>query len=619
MERYAKYTQSLASVLSSSPQEDDRLDPTGANTVDCVYPTHTNCRHKLVRLHRLPLIALLFFFSMLLLALLLAPVYSAYAESEPPPAKTKVLFLPFTINVPGSYAYLESGLSSVLSSRLASRAGIQPIGEQGSGEQLLNLLNQGQLSAFRTMLNKTKADFLVLGSLDRQENIFVLTSYVFGKSSAAGPVSFEEQLATIDQAMDAVDNMSWSISEKIFNRPRPKKGTALSDAGDGVAAFQTIHPERAYREGLMRNAALGFGVNGQFELVTSHRSRRIEQSIQDFNGADIDGDGRTELVLLTNTQLLLYRFAQNTFTHLGTIPLSSHLRLHSVTFADMNSDGRQEIYVSGNSGSRPSSMVVFWDGDTAKIHRNIPYYLRAVALPGEPPVLYGQAGNVNLPTDGPIYELRPDSEGTFTRIKEIVLPSGVQVYDFIMADITGDGARETILITPGNRLQVLNDAGSVMWTSSSQFGAGRNFFGTLTSNEEQAIKVPTYIKSRIIAADMDRDGILDVIVGRNQAEHVRFMPRLRYFEGGSIMALSWKTNMLTPLWETEQRPEYMINYQVIAADLTDGQQQQDFFLLFGAAQTSFPFAFWQADAATINSYRLRLAAKNEQTPTIKNQ
>ncbi len=537
--------------------------------------------------------------------------YSHANEEAPLPQGSKVLFMPFTVNIPGSYAYLENGLSSVLSSRLATRAKIQPIAGKSTGKQLANLLQRGQYSAFGKLLAKTNADYLIFGSLDRKDTLFTLTSYVFQKSSGRGPVQFEESLASINQAMDAVDNMSWQISGQIFNHPKPVKGKSTPAATDGVAAFHTAHPDRTYREGLLHNTMVGLGIGGQFELVSSHRSKRIHEDVKDINAVDIDGDGVTEILMLTDSQLQLYRFEKNTFHTIGSIPLDSHLRLHSVTFADMDNNGIQELYISGNSGNRPSSSIITWQGRKAKVIQDkIPYYLRAVSLPGQPPILYGQTGTPTLPSDGAIYELQRNSQGAFTRVKKVTLPKGVQVYDFTVADITGDKNKETILITPGNQLQVLNKDGSMMWTSSTQFGAGRNFFGTLSSNEERSITVPTYIKSRLVITDMDGDGINDVLVGRNQAEHVRFMPRLRYFDGGSIMALTWKTNMLTPLWETQKRPDYIINYQIAAAG-KQSQKQKDFLLLFSEAETSYPFAFWQTNSATINSYRLRLKADDQ--------
>ena len=543
-----------------------------------------------------------------LIAMMLC-TYSNANEKPPTPKGSKVLFMPFSVNVPGSYAYLENGLSSVLSSRLATRAKIQPIAGKSTGKQLADLLQSGQYSAFGKLLTKTNADYLIFGALDRQDTLFTLTSYVFQKAPGRGPVKFEESLASINQAMDAVDNMSWKISGQIFNNPKPVEGKA-PDATDGVAAFHTAHPDRSYREGLLHNTMVGLGLGEQFELVTSHRSKRIHEDVKDINAVDIDGDGITEILLLTDSQLQLYRFEKNTFHTIGNIPLDRHLRLHSVTFADMDNNGIQELYISGNNGNRPSSAIVTWQGRKARVvQRNIPYYLRAVSLPGQSPILYGQTGTPTLPSDGAIYELQRNSQGVFTQVKKISLPKGVQVYDFAVADITGDNTKETVLITPGNRLQVLNEAGSVMWTSNEQFGAGRNFFGTLSSNEKRSITVPTYIKSRIIIADMDKDGINDVLVGRNQAEHVRFMPRLRYFDGGSIMALTWKTNILTPLWETQKRPDYVINYQIAAAGKLP-QDQNDFLLFFSEAETSYPFAFWQTNSATLNSYRLRLKADN---------
>ncbi len=517
--------------------------------------------------------------------------------------KTRVLFLPFDINTSSSHQYLADGLSSVLSGRLAARANISPVSAQKDGQQLLRLLANGQYATFNKLLKQSQAEYLILGSLDPLGKNYALTSYVFNKKGNA-PLKFEQQLIDINSAMIAVDNLSWDISGKVFNKPKPVQSISPQDS-DGVAAFHTAHPDRSYKEGKLGSSVLGLGIGGKYELVTSRRSRKMYEDIKDMNSVDIDGDGIEEILILTNTQLITYQFIQDGFQKLSTIDLDSHLRMHSVTYGDFDKDGIQELFISGNNGNQPSSAIIKWTGQKGHIvKQGIDYYLQAVSLPGEEPILYGQVGNINIPQGGSIFELKLSKSNDLTRIKKIVLPSGIEIYDFVIADISGDGNKETIAITNNNRLQVLNQEGSVLWNSSSQFGAGRNFFGTLSSNEERAIRVPAYIKSRLVVKDMDMDGIKDILIGRNKADHVRFMPRLRYFDGSSIMALKWENTELVPLWETGRLPGYVVNYQIVQNN-TENKDNQ-FTLLFTEAESSYSFAFWQRDSATLNSYTLKV-------------
>lgn len=527
-----------------------------------------------------------------------------------------MVFLPFTVNVPGPYAYLENGLSSILASRLAARAGIQPVSEGKTGRQLASLIEKGQLAAFNRMLAAENADYLVIGSLDKTTDGYLLTSFVFQATPGKSPMQFKEPLAEIDGAMQAVDNLSWTISDKVFSKPKKSSKGNGTRAKDGTAAFHTTHPERSYKEGLFRGHELALGAGGMFELVSSRRSKQIFSDIMDMNVADIDGDGSKEILLLTNSALFIYAFTNDTFRKTATIDLDKYLRLHSITYGDFDDNGIPELFISGNNGNLPSSSILTLQGKRLKvIQKNIPYYLHAVSPPGEKPVLYGQVGGVSVPHGGAVYELQRQTNGKFTRVKFIELPKGVSVYDFVQTDITGNGEKETIAITLNNRLQVLDAANKAIWTSSDRFGAGRNFFGTLSSNEERTIRMPAYIKSRIVIEDIDLDGKNDIVVGRNQAKTVPFMPRLRYFDGSSIMALSWKANKLKPLWETKATPGYTVNYQIFKTD--ESSPETNLQLIACEAGTSYPFAFWKSSSAVINSLLISLNSKDSQPDNKK--
>jgi len=185
--------------------------------------------------------------------------------------------------------------------------------------------------------------------------------------------------------------------------------------------------------------------------------------------------------------------------------------------------------------------------------------------------------------------------------KQLALPKGFNLYDFTQADITGDGTRETIAINKYNQLQVFSAAGAPLWTSSELYGASNNFFGTLSS-VSKTDQETEYIKTRIVIQDLDLDGVNDILIGKNRLETVKFMPNLRYFDGSTMAGLKWVKGALTTLWETKKIPGYVVNYQMLAPQKGSRQFQ----LLFAEGETSYPFVFWQAPSAFMNSYTLQV-------------
>ncbi len=532
------------------------------------------------------------------------PVFAAEAANpEQPISKKKVLFIPFHIEIPGSYAYLQNGLTSVLSSRVASRADIIALSQNAATRQMAQYLRNGRYGAFGKLLHKSKADYLVIGSLSPKKEHFQLVTYVFFNSGQP-PKVFVSPMDSLDEAMQTVDKLAWDISGDIFGKAQPSQVPKASQQSDGMTAFQTAHPERAYKEGIFKGTEHSLETGNLFELVTTRRSRKIQAEVMDINSGDLDGDGQDEIILLTNSELLIYRYSNERFQQVTTIDLVNYLRMHAVTLGDFNNNNILEMYISGNNRDNPSSMVIEWDGkNTSFLHKDISYYLRAFTIPGAPSVLAGQVAPAEGPSGGSIYTFRLDDTNRLIRQQILNIPTGLNIYDFSWADLNGDGTRELITINRKNKLQVYNHSGALAWTSSDTYGASKNFFGTLITNSQKN-KLPTFLSTRIIVRDLDQDGNHDIIVGRNRVDTVTFMPRLRYFEGSSIAALKWEENALTPLWETQKIAGYTVNSQIINS--VSQQPDNQFELLFAEGNTSYPFAFWQVNSTVLHTYTIKL-------------
>jgi len=520
------------------------------------------------------------------------------------PAKRQVIFLPFDVEISGSYAYLRTGLSTTLASRLATRANIAAVAQGDASEQMAGALKSGEYGIFSQRLRQSGAEYLIMGSLAPKAGQFELTSYVFSQTSLQAPKKFQQSFQTVDDVMTAVDNLAWAISGAVFGKPKPE---AAAGGGSGMAAFQTAHPERAYREGLFAGTATGLEAGGPFELVSSYRSKGIPAEARDMNAGDLDGDGTPEIVLLTSSALMIYRNEEGQFRMLATAELPNHLRYHSVTLGDLNNNGQQEIYISGSNGDYPDSSALEWNGKkVTTLFEHVGWYLRTMSAPGEPIALIGQKTPVSERDGADIYEMALDGRGGVNAGNKLPLPRGINIFDFARADLDRDGVQETIVLNNSNRLQVYDASGSLRFTSSEIHGASNNFFGTLTSqnNAANSEKETVWVRTRIVIADLDMDGGNDVLVGRNRLETVSFMPNLRYFDGSSLAAYTWVNSGLTRLWETKKIPAYITNYQYAGTQRENGHYQ----VVFAEAASSYPFVFWNAPTTFLNSYTVRVNA-----------
>jgi TolB-like protein len=519
------------------------------------------------------------------------------ADEETPPGK--IVFLPFTIHTNQARQYLQDGLTDILATRLTSRTGLIAVHRTKETKKLAQLMRQGNQAEFKDILANLRADFLVLGSLDQQPAGYEIMVYVFDRKKGS-PASFSKNIPDLSKTIPAMDDISIEIAGAVFNKNKTVQLAPTNPQEEGMSGFQTAHPDRAYREGLYQPASI-LGLDGDmYKVLSSRKSNKINAAVRAMDVGDLDGDGREEIILAEPGNLSIYRFAADHFQHVADQDFPGHLAAHAIRLADMDGNGRMEIYITANNGDKPASRVYEWDGTAFHLlYADVPFYLRPGIDPQGKPVLLGQSNSATGPAGDKFHVLVPSSDNTLVSSETIPVPQGFNLLDFIRADLDGNGTLEFIGITTKNRLVVLNPAGETLWTSEAGYGASRDFLGTLTSNRAGG-RTPIYMHTRIVTRDMNGDGKLELIVGRNRLANVKFFKRLRYFEGSSISALNWDGSEMTTLWETKKTTGYTTDYQAITDKNTPDRLQ----LFFVESSSSYPLFFWEDEKSVLHLYTM---------------
>jgi len=239
-----------------------------------------------------------------------------------------------------------------------------------------------------------------------------------------------------------------------------------------------------------------------------------------------------------------------------------------VTMADLNNNGRKEIYVSAADAKDPNSLVLEWDGkEFAHVADDLSWYLRVVEIPGQGMVLAGQKSGINTLMTKGIYRVNV-SQGQVVKGDEIAT-GGMNLFDFSLVDLDGNGGLEVVAISQGDRLMVLTQAGKELWSSDDYFGGTTRFIGGQSFDElnkdlehgrNEGARL--YIPARIVIRDMNNDGLPDVIVNKNLSSASRILSRVRSYPNGEIHALTWNGISLTELWRTRKIDGYIADYQL---------------------------------------------------------
>jgi len=542
-------------------------------------------------------------------ALAPAALAAAHNTATVPVRSGKMIFLTFTVTTQPPQEHLRAGLTSILASRLEERTGLDAVHGADKTAGLEAMLAKGSQQDVKKILSTMQGDYLLTGSLEQQKSGYELLIHVFSSKKAA-PASFKRSLETLDSSLPALDSLAIEIADKVFQQtPQPEEEplpVAAAMKKDGTSGFQTAHPDKAWRDGLYATAgaadasAAAATGSGPFNLLNSLHSGELELSLKALDAGDLDGDGREEVVLLEQGRLLLCRFSADRFQQLGELALPGYLAFHALHLMDMNHDRRQEIYVSASNGDAPSSLVLAWDGKAFHIvHEQVPFYFRPDMDSAGKPVLLGQDGSG-------IYRMTVGQDGSLRRAEDVQLPRGFGLYDFIRVDLDGDGRREFVGLTEENNLVVLDQEGRPLWKSSESYGASKEMLGTLASKRQAELdhrdsSEPLYLHSRIVAQDMTGDGRPEIIIGRNHVTNIKYLKRLRWFEGSSLAVLHWDGSRMNTLWETKQTPAYTVDYQILPSTEQPGR-----FRLFAAESNDSgnPLYFWAKEKTIIRMQEL---------------
>jgi TolB-like protein len=547
----------------------------------------------------------------------------------------KVAFLPFTAHAAKDLSYLQEGIRDMLASRLSTNAGIVVVDKALVDQTLANL---GTTTADKTippeelprLAKNIGADYLVTGSLTALGSGMSIDAKVVQVGDSTSPQTFYRTAATEDDVIPAINQLAADISAKIFHRPVPALAAApvqptpsptpVPTAETPPATYQTPHPEKAFM-GAVSGTGSQVMQQGRFGSVQDFtKSQNFNFGIQGMDVGDVDGDGVDDIVLADQSAVLVYHRNGNNFSGFGNVTLAKSNKIHCISLADLNNNGRDEIYISTDTHTAPKSFGVEWQGaDFAFLIKNAPWYIKAVNLPGQGMILAGQRAGYNRPLEPGVYQLTGAQggppQGKLNKGERLPLPKEVNVFSFAMADIDGDGGAEIIFIDERDHLNVLRPGGKSMWRSSGLFGGTTRDIGKdmPVQDPEKNINAlepekygKIFVPSRIISVDLNEDGLQDVVVNRNQLKWSPVFPNLKNYTSGQILGLTWNGISMNELWYTKTVDGYLTDYQFRTAANTDqGQLYVSLILPTG-------FTLSSARDSTVLMYGLTLGNKEPQ-------
>ncbi len=498
---------------------------------------------------------------LLSLAMMTIPALPTFAAGP-----LRVAILPFQIHSAENLGYLKEGIYDIMSSRLTASGEIHAIGKSRIETVLLEM-RPPQLTeeVAREAGKRLEADYVVLGSITKIGDFISLDARLIDTAGGKPPSSIFAQTKGLDHLMVKVDEFARDIGDKVLGKP-----SAVGERDTtGTKAPYIVRPRKSTT------------IRGH-ETVGFQKSQRFPFEIKGLDIADVNGDGKNEIVVIDPHTIWVYQYVDETLRLLQKLQARVHQVFLTLDVADVNRNGTSEIFITAvrdvtniKEGDLESLVVEYEGNGFKRLGDKQPWYLRVLDTPGKEPMLVGQKMGPAESFWGPIYRFSW-KKNTFRKDGKLKLPKGTVLYGLAIADLTGNGREEIIRLDSTDHLRVLAmDGKELLYKSSGKYGGSNNFFdrATLaTTTSADPVGKRVYIPGRILVLDLDGDGKVEIIVNKNHFTTGSFFERIRLSEKAEVFSLVWDGTMLSENWRTKEIPGYIADYQVEDFD-NDGKME----------------------------------------------
>jgi hypothetical protein len=281
------------------------------------------------------------------------------------------------------------------------------------------------------------------------------------------------------------------------------------------------------------------------------RSGYISERLVGLDVGDLDGDGRNELAYSTLRNVYVYRLEGDQFVQLAAFRMPDNTRNVSLDLFDTDGDGRKEIIATAQNDDShaANSHVLSFDGtkELKAVAAGINHYLRVVG-PESSRMLVAQkpgTGGGEM-FSGSVFSASL-SGGRISTAAKIDLPPGVNIFGFNTGELGLDRMRLNASIRfPTEHLVLTEVTGEKVWESHDEYGGSINYLSLLPLGDSP--RNIEYLPTRIVLADIDRDGANEVIVAKNSLGGTRLFKNLRAFNSGAIEARKFTNLTLVPFF-----------------------------------------------------------------------
>ena len=416
----------------------------------------------------------------------------------------RVVILPLVFFADESKAYLRQGIQSMLVSRLSGE-GLTVVSEEAyasflrEGEKKQGINSEERAQELAKLI---QADYAIFGSVTSVGTGYSLDLAILDINKDPPESTKVSEAVSEDELITKLDDVAYDFRAVIAGLDIRKEVAPAAPAEEVRGKSALFQPSETY----------GFSPTGRFPA---------KLSIMSLDTGDLDGDGKSEILVLGRSDLLIYNRKGEILELKGKLEASFSEDFLMVSAGDMDKNGKAEVYIVSYSGSTAYSSVWEWTGKFKRLERLAGHLRVAKDYGGGSPLLLYLGSSVNSFYSGKLCTMDYEG-GKFVKKESLPGLEDAQFYTLTLFDLDQNGTQEFLgLGDPGldesSRIFVWNRKGEVLWRSDEQVGGTNNAIRWGTTYTDGGADQPPRIvlNSRLVVTDIDGDGKKEILAVKN--------------------------------------------------------------------------------------------------------
>ncbi len=469
------------------------------------------------------------------------------AEADEP--MVRIAILPWKVHAEPRYAYIGEALQDMLSTRIGSNRRVELTRKDVVRERLPEGVEITEGVAEKVG-REVGAEYVLFGSLSVLGDHISMDARLVdvGKGEV---VPIYRKSRGVGTVVDIADTVAQDVLKAVGTWKEPARADTPVYRGK-FRPHEEDEPERKKppEEEPQKSPAAVKGARADFLMAMD-----VDMDVKDIELHDLTGDGRKELLALTEDELIVFSIE---------IEGKRLKNLYTIDTGDGNisMDAVEGVlYISRLGRSSPDSCMVWYEEGLKKVC-GIPYLVR-VLYEDDMPVIVGQGFRREWGYTDRVVVLEREGH-TLKKKEELRLPRGVTLYGLGFCRLEDDGAVSLLWLDGKGYLRVYRAAGdhtvgfSERWRSPTAYG------GTLDWVELEEREDFVLFEGRFYCRDIDRDGRKELLVKKNTAGGIfgEWAERKRFFKSGSIRVLEWHGVSFSEEWKTDELTPYVADFVV---------------------------------------------------------